>query len=192
MASLGPVLVAASGIGPGDRVLDVAAGTGNAAISAALAGATVVASDLTPELPECGRSIADGRGVAVTWQQAVGGLHRRHVRGDEVFRARPAPGVSPPPLWGNEDHVRSLLGDRICDANTQRGMLPVSVFGAGEAFRDYFKANYGPTATAYRGIAGDPERVTELDSRLAELASQALDYSSTMGWEYLLLTARRS
>lgn len=36
---LGRVLVDAAGVGPGDRVLDVAAGTGNAAVPAALAGA---------------------------------------------------------------------------------------------------------------------------------------------------------
>ena len=50
VAPLGPELVAASGIGPGTRVLDVAAGTGNAAIAAALAGADVVATDLVPDL----------------------------------------------------------------------------------------------------------------------------------------------
>src|SRR3954453_12788295 len=48
--SLGRVVVDAVGIRPGDLVLDVAAGSGNAAIPAALVGATVVASDLTPEL----------------------------------------------------------------------------------------------------------------------------------------------
>jgi hypothetical protein len=47
---LGAVLVSAVGVSAGDRVLDVAAGSGNAAIPAALAGATVVACDLTPEL----------------------------------------------------------------------------------------------------------------------------------------------
>ena len=50
VAPLGPVLVEASRVGPGDRVLDVAAGTGNAAIPAAQTGASVVASDLCPEL----------------------------------------------------------------------------------------------------------------------------------------------
>ena len=52
--ALGPILVDAAGVRPGDRVLDVGAGSGNAAIPAALAGGQVVASDLTPELFEAG------------------------------------------------------------------------------------------------------------------------------------------
>ena len=52
---VGPVVVDACGIGPGQHVLDVAAGTGNVAIRAAEAGATVVASDITPENFAAGR-----------------------------------------------------------------------------------------------------------------------------------------
>ena len=69
IAELGPVLVAASGIGRGDRVLDVAAGSGNAAVPAALTGAEVVASDLTPELFAAGREFAARRGVELTWEE---------------------------------------------------------------------------------------------------------------------------
>jgi SAM-dependent methyltransferase len=64
---LGPRLVAACGIGPGMRVLDVAAGTGNASIVAAQAGADVVASDLTPELLDAGRARAEAAGVELDW-----------------------------------------------------------------------------------------------------------------------------
>src|ERR1700712_4180194 len=67
IAELGPVLVAASGVQAGDRVLDVAAGSGNAAVPAALAGARVVASDLTPELFAAGRQFAAGHGVTLDW-----------------------------------------------------------------------------------------------------------------------------
>jgi len=70
VGELGAVLVEACRISPGDRVLDVAAGSGNAAIRAALAGARVVASDLTPELFEPGRAWADRYGAQVQWQQA--------------------------------------------------------------------------------------------------------------------------
>ncbi|MGQ0607344.1 MAG: class I SAM-dependent methyltransferase [Chloroflexota bacterium] len=68
--SLGPILVEAAGVKAGDRVLDVAAGSGNAAIPAALAGAKVVASDLTPDLLETGRQHAAKRGVELEWRQA--------------------------------------------------------------------------------------------------------------------------
>ena len=67
---LGEVLVRACGIGPGQRVLDVAAGSGNTAIRAAEAGADVVASDLTPENFEAGRREADARGVKLEWAEA--------------------------------------------------------------------------------------------------------------------------
>ena len=67
---VGPVLVEACGIRPGQRVLDVAAGTGNVAIRAAEAGASVVASDLTPEHFEAGRAEARRRGVELDWVEA--------------------------------------------------------------------------------------------------------------------------
>jgi ubiquinone/menaquinone biosynthesis C-methylase UbiE len=67
---LGERLVEACGIGPGQRVLDVAAGTGNTAIRAAQAGADVVASDLTPENFESGRAEAAEHGVELEWVEA--------------------------------------------------------------------------------------------------------------------------
>ncbi|MEU4312481.1 class I SAM-dependent methyltransferase [Nocardia sp. NPDC024068] len=67
---LGRRLVRAAPVGPGKKVLDIAAGAGNAAIPAAQTGADVVASDLTPELFEVGRRNAAAAGVAVTWEQA--------------------------------------------------------------------------------------------------------------------------
>lgn len=67
---LGPRLVEACRIGPGVRVLDVAAGTGNASIPAAEAGADVTASDLTPELLEAGRRVAEARGLELDWVEA--------------------------------------------------------------------------------------------------------------------------
>lgn len=45
---LGARLVDAVGIEPGERVLDIAAGDGNASLPAARRGASVLASDLTP------------------------------------------------------------------------------------------------------------------------------------------------
>ena len=68
--ALGPLLVQACGIAAGQRVLDVAAGTGNVAIRAAETGADVVASDLTPESLEAGRTEARAHGVDLDWVEA--------------------------------------------------------------------------------------------------------------------------
>jgi ubiquinone/menaquinone biosynthesis C-methylase UbiE len=67
---LGPVLVSACGIHAGQRVLDVAAGTGNVAIRAAQAGASVVAADVTPQNFDAGRRAAREAGVELEWIEA--------------------------------------------------------------------------------------------------------------------------
>jgi len=64
---VGPVLVDACGVTAAHRVLDVAAGTGNVAIRAAMKGASVVACDLTPEHFAAGRRGATAAGVSVEW-----------------------------------------------------------------------------------------------------------------------------
>lgn len=66
---VGARLVRRVGVGPGDRVLDVACGTGNATLPAAQAGGRVVGLDLTPELLEVARRRADAAGVAITWAE---------------------------------------------------------------------------------------------------------------------------
>ncbi|BBY21093.1 class I SAM-dependent methyltransferase [Mycobacterium stomatepiae] len=70
MAPLGPVLVAATGIGPGVRVLDVAAGSGNISLPAAETGATVVSTDLTPELLQRSQARAAAQGLTLDYQEA--------------------------------------------------------------------------------------------------------------------------
>jgi SAM-dependent methyltransferase len=66
---VGPRIVNAMAVRPGEDVLDVACGTGNAALRAAQAGATVVGVDLTPELFEAGRELAAEAGVTIEWVQ---------------------------------------------------------------------------------------------------------------------------
>lgn len=242
VSPLGPVLVQATGIGPGDRVLDVAAGTGNAAIPAAETGATVVASDLCPELLAQGAQLATDRGVDLEWREAnahelpfgddefdvvmssIGVMFApfHQLAADELVRVckpggrigliswtpeghigrlwaamkpyapPPPPGAQPPPLWGQEDHVRALLGDRVTDVVTERQMLTVDHFADGAEFRDYFKALYGPTIAVYRNIEADADRVAALDAEIAQVGDSVLSGSSTMEWEYLLLTARKA
>jgi ubiquinone/menaquinone biosynthesis C-methylase UbiE len=70
MAPLGPMLVAAAGIGPGVRVLDVAAGSGNISLPAAKTGATVVSTDLTPELLQRSQARAAQQGLTLAYREA--------------------------------------------------------------------------------------------------------------------------
>ncbi|MBB2985908.1 class I SAM-dependent methyltransferase [Terracoccus luteus] len=241
IATLGPVVVEALDVKPGQRVLDVAAGTGNAAIPAALAGAVVVATDLTQSLLDVGRAAAEAAGAHLEWRQAdaealpfpaatfdtvlsvVGVMFAPHhqASADELvrvcrpggriglicwtpegfigqmfaamkpFAAPPPPGAQPPPLWGREEHVRLLLGERVVSVSAEKRTVAVT-FESGEAFRDFFKRTYGPTIVTYRFIADDPEKVAALDDALAELGRSALDHQGQMEWEYLLVTATRA
>ncbi len=54
---------------PGEQILDVGCGTGNAAIRAALAGGRTVGLDLTPELLEDARVLAQRAGAEVEWRE---------------------------------------------------------------------------------------------------------------------------
>ena len=64
---IGRRIVTGIGVGPESEVLDVATGTGNAAIPAAGAGARVVGLDLVPELLAVARRRAREAGVEVEW-----------------------------------------------------------------------------------------------------------------------------
>ena len=107
------------------------------------------------------------------------------------YAAPPPPGAQPPPRWGDEAHVRDLLGDRVEGLTAERRLLPVH-FDRPEDFRDFFKRAYGPTIVTYRGIADDPDTVAALDGALTDLARDHTDRDGGMTWEYLLVTARRT
>lgn len=240
MAPLGLVLVSATGIGPGVRVLDVAAGSGNISIPAAKTGASVISSDLTPELLERSQQRAAEEGVTLEWREAnaeslpfadsefdtvisaIGVMFAPHhqLAANELVRVcrsegtigliswthagffgqmlatirpyRPTmlPGVPPAALWGREDYLVGLLGDRVSEISIQRQTLRVDRFGSAEAVHEYFKTHYGPTINAYRNIGDNPVLTTTLDAQLVELAQQHLD-NGVMGWEYLLATAEK-
>jgi SAM-dependent methyltransferase len=66
---VGPRIVQAVKVSPGEDVLDVACGTGNAALRAAQAGGRVVGIDLTPELFDAGRRLAADARVEIEWVQ---------------------------------------------------------------------------------------------------------------------------
>jgi ubiquinone/menaquinone biosynthesis C-methylase UbiE len=64
---VGERLVRRVGIGRDENVLDIACGTGNAALRAAATGGRMVGVDLTPELFVAGRALAAEAGVEIEW-----------------------------------------------------------------------------------------------------------------------------
>ena len=186
----------------------MAAGSGNASIPAAAAGATVVASDLTPELFETGRKAAADAGVEIDWQQAdaealpypdasfdtvlscLGVMFAPHHQAgaDELVRVlrpggtlgllswtpegfigqmfatmkpyapAPPPGAQPPPLWGSEEHVRALLGDRVTEVSASRASLVVDEFATPA---DVPRLLQGQLRPDHRGLPGDRRRPGE-------------------------------
>lgn len=241
---LGPVLVDACGIAAGQRVLDVATGSGNVAIRAAETGARVVASDLTPENFEGGRREARARGVELEWIEAdaealpfadgefdvvtssLGAIFApdHHAVADELVRVcrpggtigminftpeglaarffglfapyapAPPPGTGPPVMWGSEDHVRSLFGDRVEALELTRRRY-IERAASPLQYRELFKATFGPAVAIYASLEGRPDRAAALDRAFLDFATEAnqgpAGGPAEYEYEYLLVVARR-
>jgi ubiquinone/menaquinone biosynthesis C-methylase UbiE len=241
---IGPVLVEACGISAGQRVLDVATGTGNVAIRAAEAGAQVVASDLTPENFEAGRREAQARGTALEWVEAdaealpfgdgefdvvtssFGAIfppsHQRVA--DELLRVcrpggtigmanftpeglagdffqalapympPPPPGALPPVMWGSEEHVRELFGDRTESLDMTRREY-VERAASPSDYCEFFKETFGPAVAIRASLADQPERAAAFDRDFLEYATRsnrgASDGPAEYHYEYLLVVARK-
>jgi ubiquinone/menaquinone biosynthesis C-methylase UbiE len=242
---LGPVMVEACGIRRGQHVLDVAAGTGNVAIRAAIAGASVVASDLTPEHFEAGRRTAASMGTALTWTEAdaealpfadgafdvvtscFGAMFAPNHRAvaDELLRVcrpggtigmmnftpegiggkffallapyapAPPPGAVPPVLWGTEEHVRSLIGDRVRRLTVSRRTYVERAPSPADYCRLFTEA-FGPLVAIRRSLDEAPERREDLDRALLEAVIRWNQGRSTgpvaIPYEYLLVVAERA
>lgn len=241
---LGPVLVEACGIKPGMRVLDVAAGTGNASIPAAQAGADVTASDLTPELFDAGRKRAEAAGVELEWVEAdaenlpfedesydvvmssIGAMFAPHHQevADELVRVcrpggtigmlnwtpegmigalfrtmgpfapPPPPGAQPPPLWGSEEHMAELFGDRVKFGTLRRQVLDITAFERPRDYGEHFKERYGPTIVAQRNArASDREdEFNEALDRFCEEWNLGAPDKARFEQEYLVAAGTRA
>jgi len=241
---LGPRLVEAGGIGSEMRVLDVAAGTGNTSLPAAERGASVTASDLTPELLEAGRRRAETAGLELEWVEAdaenlpfedesfdvvmsaIGAMFapRHQDVADELVRVcrrggtiallswtpegmigamfrtmgpfapAPPPGAQPPPLWGSEEHLGGLFGDRLRMSAAERDVLEVTAFERPSDYAEHFKARYGPTI-ATRANAAKSGRDGEFDAAFdafCEEWNRGDDESARFEMEYLVSVGTRA
>lgn len=238
----GPILVEACGIGPGQRVLDVAAGTGNTAIRAAEAGAEVVASDVTPENFAAGRREATAHGVDLEWlvgdaqhlpfgadsfdvvTSSFGAIfaddHQRVA--DELVRVcrpggtigmlnfapdslltdlleavapymPPPDGALPPGLWGSEEHLRALFGERVELTMERRTYVERAADPA--AYVALFLETFGPLVALHGSLAEDPQRRAALERDLLGFAERSNTgpegAPAEYPYEYAVVVARK-
>jgi len=106
-----------------------------------------------------------------------------------------APGALPPVLWGSEEHVRELFGDRVSSLDLTRREYVERMPGGPGAYRDFVKETFGPVIALYGSLADQPERAAALDRAFLEFATRANRGASggpaEYSYEYLLVVARR-
>lgn len=156
--AVGERLVDHLDVADGERVVDVACGTGNAAIPAAAAGADVLGVDLTPQMLEVAQRRAQEAGVAVRW-----------VEGDAEDLPLPD---------GHADVVLSTFGcmfaprhevvaDELTRVLAPGGRIGLCAWTPDGVFGDFFRivARYLPTDPEFVDPPlawGDEDRVREL------------------------------
>ncbi len=235
-------LLARVAIAPGQDVLDVATGTGNVALRAAVAGAQVIGLDLTPELFATARRRAERHEVAVEWVEGdaedlpfederfdavlsafgVQFAPRHAVVAAELARVcrpggmiglvnwtpagqvgellrtigryLPAPPdfASPPPLWGDERHVRDLFAGMPVQFEFARGLNPWR-FDSTEHYVVFMETWYGPMVKARERLTGEGrwEECRDEIVALVRRRNEATDGSLLMHSEYLVTIGRK-
>jgi SAM-dependent methyltransferase len=230
--------VEAAGAVEGVDLLDVATGSGNAAIIAAAKGAHVTGLDLTPELFVAARERAAAMGVEVEWVEGdaealpfdTASFDRvlstcgvqfapRHAEvARELVRVLrpggrlvlcnwirdgligqmfalfaavlpPPPAfAAPPPLWGDEDHVRGLFAELPVRLRFRPAVVRIPFARPGD-YVDYYAERYGPMVTA-RATLG-PEEWARLDAELRALLAR-FHRDGAVEQEYLVITGDRT
>jgi len=61
------------------------------------------------------------------------------------FAPPPPAGAQAPPLWGGEEHLRGLLGERVQLTRVERRTLEVTAFEKPHDYAEHFIERYGPT-----------------------------------------------
>ncbi len=102
----------------------------------------------------------------------------------------PPAGASPPPLWGDEEHVRKLF--RGCEVAFERGTNPF-VFDSVDAYMEFFEERYGPTLKARERLIAEG-RWDDCRAEMRELYESmnlATDGSLHIESEYLVSVITR-
>ena len=218
----------------GQRVLDVAAGNGNATLAAARRWCDVVSTDYVGALLERGRARASAEGMAIQFEEAdaenlpypnasfdivlstfgvmftpdqeraAGELARVCKPGGKIGLANwtptsfigdlfkligryipPPAGIKSPSLWGTEERLRVLFGERIDALETERKSF-VFRYRSPQHWFDTFRTYYGPMQKAFIAVGADKQASFSADViKLVQHFNRASDGSMVVPSEYL-------
>jgi ubiquinone/menaquinone biosynthesis C-methylase UbiE len=103
----------------------------------------------------------------------------------------PPEGFQPPPLWGNEDHVRSLLEPLGVELSFERRFNEFREESP-DLYKEVFQENFGPMVMARQALGdGWPALKAEIDGLFDE-QNEAEDGSVLIRGEYLEVIGRVS
>ena len=236
---VGETLCEALDLRAGARVLDVAAGNGNATLAAARRWCDVVSTDYVGALLERGQARASAEGLAVQFEEAdaenlpyadasfdvvlstfgvmftpnqdraASELARVCKPGGQIGLASwtppgfigelfkligryipPPAGVKPPSLWGTEERLRELFGQRIATLDEARKHF-VFRYRSPQHWLDTFRTYYGPMHKAFGAVGAAQQESLAADLiRLAQQFNRASDGAMVVPGEYLEVVIR--
>ncbi|MBA3402856.1 MAG: class I SAM-dependent methyltransferase [Actinobacteria bacterium] len=109
--------------------------------------------------------------------------------------AAPPAGALSPLLWGTEEHVRTLFGERVESLETMRREY-VERARTPRDYLEMFKETFGPVIALYESVADDAERRAALGRDFLQFATRAnsgaQDGPAEYHYEYLLVVARKA
>jgi SAM-dependent methyltransferase len=182
------VVVDETAISAGQEVLDVAAGDGNLSLLAALEGASVTASDLTPAMVERGRARTEAEGVDVRWEVAdveelpfpddsfecvvsiFGAMFapRPRVAAEQMFRVLRPGGTLGMTAWTPESFTARMFRVGNRHAALPDGVEPPSSWGVEENVRERLDGLAGTVRCERRTVRWE---FPSAEAYLAQLAT---------------------
>jgi hypothetical protein len=96
-------------------------------------------------------------------------------------------------MWGSEEHVRALFGDRVASLAMTRRVYVESAASPRD-YRELFESTFGPVVAIYASLADQPARQAALEDDFMQFAERANrgapEGPAEYPYEYLLVVAR--
>ena len=97
-------------------------------------------------------------------------------------------------MWGSEEHLAELFGDRVMFGTLRRDVLEITAFERPRDYGEHFKAYYGPTIAARANAArnGRERRVRRRPRRVLRRVGPRHRGRARFEKEYLLAVGTRA